>query len=187
MASHILVSPQIASGGLSKLEQAATEVDALQKELSQARIVVKAATEECNQLLEVRPCVILCERFGGHMDVQVTLAVTRPQPLALCAIPSTQVISSNTADAETRQKAAQEKEESLNGLSAQIEVCDCAHLDGSCTQIPRRMHRQREGFVYSLLVRILLKHVQSLCRWRRLKQSRPSQRPSQLWRRQQPR
>ena len=41
-------------GGLSKLEQAATEVDALQKELSQARVVVKAATEECDQLLEVR-------------------------------------------------------------------------------------------------------------------------------------
>jgi hypothetical protein len=40
-------------GGLSKLEQAATEVDALQKELSQARVVVQAATEECNQLLQV--------------------------------------------------------------------------------------------------------------------------------------
>ena len=43
-----------AAGGLSKLEQAATEVDALQTELTQARVVVKAATEECNQLLEVR-------------------------------------------------------------------------------------------------------------------------------------
>lgn len=42
-------------GGLSKLEQAATEVDALQKELTQARVVVQAATEECNQLLTVRP------------------------------------------------------------------------------------------------------------------------------------
>jgi hypothetical protein len=35
---------------------------------------------------------------------------------------SAQVISSNTADAETRQKAAIEKEESLKGLSAQIEA-----------------------------------------------------------------
>lgn len=43
------------AGGLSKLEQAATEVDALQKELTQARVVVQAATEECNQLLTVRP------------------------------------------------------------------------------------------------------------------------------------
>ena len=33
-----------------------------------------------------------------------------------------QVISSNTADAETRQKAAQEKEETLKELSAQIAV-----------------------------------------------------------------
>jgi hypothetical protein len=72
------------SGGLSKLEQAATEVDALQKELSQAHVVVAAATEECNQLLEV--------------------------------------ISSNTADAETRQQAAREKEEALKEQSAQIEV-----------------------------------------------------------------
>jgi hypothetical protein len=42
------------TGGLAKLEQAATEVDALQRELSQARVVVQAATEECNHLLEVR-------------------------------------------------------------------------------------------------------------------------------------
>jgi hypothetical protein len=73
-----------AAGGLSRLEQAATEVAALQKDLSQARVVVHAATEECDQLLVV--------------------------------------IASNTADAEARQKAAQEKEEALKGLSAQIEV-----------------------------------------------------------------
>ena len=41
------------SGGLSKLVQAATEVDAMQKELSEAKVVVQKATEECNALIEV--------------------------------------------------------------------------------------------------------------------------------------
>ena len=35
------------------LMQAATEVDAMQKELTQAKVVVEAATQECNELLEV--------------------------------------------------------------------------------------------------------------------------------------
>lgn len=42
------------SNGLAKLVQASAEVDVLQKELSQAKVVVEAATQECNQLLEVR-------------------------------------------------------------------------------------------------------------------------------------
>ncbi len=41
------------SGGLEKLIQAAVEVDAMQKELSQAKVVVEQATKECNELLEV--------------------------------------------------------------------------------------------------------------------------------------
>ncbi|GLI59150.1 hypothetical protein VaNZ11_000978 [Volvox africanus] len=41
------------SGGLEKLIQAAVEVDAMQKELSQAKIVVEQATKECNELLEI--------------------------------------------------------------------------------------------------------------------------------------
>nr|Q9SMH3.1 RecName: Full=Dynein-1-alpha heavy chain, flagellar inner arm I1 complex; AltName: Full=1-alpha DHC; AltName: Full=Dynein-1, subspecies f [Chlamydomonas reinhardtii]CAB56598.1 1-alpha dynein heavy chain [Chlamydomonas reinhardtii] len=41
------------SGGLEKLIQAAVEVDAMQKELSQAQVVVAQATKECNELLEV--------------------------------------------------------------------------------------------------------------------------------------
>ncbi|MEW5308429.1 MAG: hypothetical protein WDW38_000392 [Sanguina aurantia] len=40
-------------GGLTKLIQAATEVDAMQKELSEAKVIVQQATEECNELLEV--------------------------------------------------------------------------------------------------------------------------------------
>lgn len=43
------------SNGLSKLTQVSAEVDVLQQELSQAKVVVEAATRECNQLLEVRP------------------------------------------------------------------------------------------------------------------------------------
>lgn len=41
------------SNGLAKLVQASAEVDVLQKELSQAKVVVQRATQECNQLLEV--------------------------------------------------------------------------------------------------------------------------------------
>ncbi len=41
------------SGGLQKLIQAATEVDAMQKELSEAKVVVEQATQECNELLVV--------------------------------------------------------------------------------------------------------------------------------------
>jgi hypothetical protein len=51
------------SNGLAKLVQASAEVDVLQKELSQAKVVVEAATQECNQLLEVRTqgsCMWLC-------------------------------------------------------------------------------------------------------------------------------
>lgn len=40
-------------GGLQKLIQAAQEVDLLQKELSEATVVVEKATKECNELLEV--------------------------------------------------------------------------------------------------------------------------------------
>jgi dynein heavy chain len=42
------------SNGLNKLIQAATEVDSLQQELTHAKVVVEAATKECNELLEVR-------------------------------------------------------------------------------------------------------------------------------------
>lgn len=42
------------SNGLAKLVQASVEVDDLQKKLSAAKVVVEAATKECNQLLEVR-------------------------------------------------------------------------------------------------------------------------------------
>lgn len=41
------------SGGLQKLIQAAIEVDAMQKDLSEAKVVVEQATRECNELLEV--------------------------------------------------------------------------------------------------------------------------------------
>jgi type I site-specific restriction endonuclease len=41
------------SNGLTKLVQASAEVDVLQKELNKAKVVVEAATQECNQLLEV--------------------------------------------------------------------------------------------------------------------------------------
>jgi len=41
------------SSGLAKLVQVSSEVDVLQQELSQAKVVVEAATRECNQLLEV--------------------------------------------------------------------------------------------------------------------------------------
>ncbi|DBA95316.1 TPA: Dynein heavy chain cytoplasmic [Trebouxia sp. C0006] len=40
-------------GGLQKLIQAASEVDSMQKELTQAKVVVEAATQDCNALLEV--------------------------------------------------------------------------------------------------------------------------------------
>lgn len=39
------------AGGLSKLEQAASEVAGLQEELGRARAVVRAATEECDRLI----------------------------------------------------------------------------------------------------------------------------------------
>lgn len=41
------------SGGLEKLIQAAVEVDAMQKELSLAKVEVERATKNCNELLEV--------------------------------------------------------------------------------------------------------------------------------------
>lgn len=44
------------SNGLSKLTQVSAEVDVLQQELNQAKVVVEAATRECNQLLEVGQC-----------------------------------------------------------------------------------------------------------------------------------
>ena len=55
--------------------QAASEVDGMQKELTQAKVVVEAATQECNALLEV--------------------------------------ITTNTADVETKQAVAIAKEEEL--------------------------------------------------------------------------
>jgi hypothetical protein len=39
------------TGGVEKLEQAASEVDGLQRELTQARAVVAAAAAECDALL----------------------------------------------------------------------------------------------------------------------------------------
>uniref|UniRef100_A0A6S8LSH1 AAA+ ATPase domain-containing protein n=1 Tax=Dunaliella tertiolecta TaxID=3047 RepID=A0A6S8LSH1_DUNTE len=72
------------SGGLQKLEQAALEVDAMQKDLSEAKVVVEYATRECNQLLEV--------------------------------------ISTNTAEVETKAKAAVEKEAQLKVDSENIQV-----------------------------------------------------------------
>lgn len=44
------------SGGLTKLEQAGVEVAAMQVELSQAQLVVQAATKECDELLQVGAC-----------------------------------------------------------------------------------------------------------------------------------
>ena len=41
------------SGGLEKLIQAAVEVDAMQIELTEAKVVVERATLECSELLEV--------------------------------------------------------------------------------------------------------------------------------------
>lgn len=41
------------SNGLAKLTQVSAEVDVLQQELSQAKVVVEAATRECNELLQV--------------------------------------------------------------------------------------------------------------------------------------
>jgi hypothetical protein len=43
------------SNGLTKLTQVSSEVDVLQQELSKAKVVVEAATRECNELLKVRP------------------------------------------------------------------------------------------------------------------------------------
>ena len=57
------------------LTQAASEVDGMQKELTQAKVVVEAATQECNALLEV--------------------------------------ITTNTADVESKQAVAIAKEEEL--------------------------------------------------------------------------
>jgi dynein heavy chain len=56
------------SGGLQKLVQAATEVDAMQKELSQAKVVVETATRECNELLEVsgRGVGVFDRLLAGH-------------------------------------------------------------------------------------------------------------------------
>jgi hypothetical protein len=42
------------SHGLAKLVQVSGEVDVLQKDLAQAKVVVETATRECNHLLEVR-------------------------------------------------------------------------------------------------------------------------------------
>ena len=55
--------------------QAASEVDSMQKELTQAKVVVEAATQDCNALLEV--------------------------------------ITTSTADVETKQSVAIAKEEEL--------------------------------------------------------------------------
>lgn len=52
------------SGGLQKLIQAATEVDAMQKELTEAKVVVERATQECNELLEVSK--------QGHQEATVS-------------------------------------------------------------------------------------------------------------------
>lgn len=52
------------SGGLEKLIQAAVEVDAMQKELSQAKVVVEQATKECNELLEVCTGMGMGRAFG---------------------------------------------------------------------------------------------------------------------------
>ena len=41
------------TGGLDKLIQAAVEVDEMQKELKEAKVVVERATVECNELIEV--------------------------------------------------------------------------------------------------------------------------------------
>ncbi|KAF8069431.1 DHC1 [Scenedesmus sp. PABB004] len=70
------------SSGLAKLEQAATEVDGLQRELSRAQVVVAAATAECDALLAS--------------------------------------ITTSTADAEGKQRAAVEKEAQLQVESVQI-------------------------------------------------------------------
>ena len=74
------------SNGLNKLIQAATEVDSLQQELTQAKVVVEAATKECNELLEVRsiqfeedqtacPSLLLCFHNGGTCKHTVMLTL----------------------------------------------------------------------------------------------------------------
>lgn len=60
---------------MQKLIQAAVEVDAMQKELSEAKVIVEKATIECSELLEV--------------------------------------ISTNTADVETKASSAKQKEAQL--------------------------------------------------------------------------
>lgn len=71
-------------GGLQKLIQAAKEVDEMQKELKEAKVVVEKATVECNELIGV--------------------------------------ITKNTAEVESKQEAAQIKEEQLSKDSATIAV-----------------------------------------------------------------
>jgi dynein heavy chain, axonemal len=66
--------------GLAKLMQASTEVDTLQRELSAARAVVQAATCECDQLLEVRQNLHICQRIspaaeGKHSVLQASMNV----------------------------------------------------------------------------------------------------------------
>jgi dynein heavy chain len=136
------------SNGLAKLTQVSAEVDVLQQELSQAKVVVEAATRECNQLLEVRQAAqqkhlhsnVECSSLVGSVSQRIpfnpALPFSLPAEGTLCGChkphsvvaPSTpfaaacdvQVISANTANAETKQKAAQEKEAALQVESVQI-------------------------------------------------------------------
>lgn len=62
------------SNGLAKLVQASAEVDQLQKELNQAKVVVQAATQECNKLLEVRPESRLLSASSCERDHGMSLA-----------------------------------------------------------------------------------------------------------------
>lgn len=77
--------------------QAASEVDGMQKELTQAKVVVEAATQECNALLEV--------------------------------------ITTNTADVETKQTVAIAKEEELkvsNPSSVATTLLACSEVSVPC-------------------------------------------------------
>lgn len=66
---EILETTTRLSNGLAKLTQVSAEVDVLQQELSQAKVVVEAATRECNELLEVR--LLPVAAFSAQLQLRV--------------------------------------------------------------------------------------------------------------------
>ena len=55
--------------------QAASEVDSMQKELTQAKVVVEAATQECNALLDVITV------NTADVETKQTLAIAKEEEL----------------------------------------------------------------------------------------------------------